>query len=139
MRTIHRLAVVTKAQEKQMARITTWIASVSVGGILILGLNASTGKVVARSSQVKVREMQVIPWSIQGMLGIGDVLYRAEYYTHPGSVMSECASYTHESLHKGQQVELRRSGSEIWIRGALVFSRSDPGWKRHRDGYRSLE
>lgn len=121
------------------SKIAFTVGVALVGGILILTIGAFRGKVVREASInvggpiVKVREMQADPVSLTGLFGIGETLYRAEYYPRNGARMTACISLEGESQYAGKKVQvdwLTASVCEVKVDGMLVFRWSGNEWRR---------
>lgn len=109
------------------------------GSILFLFIGAFRGKVLQEASLgvswpvVKLRKMQTDPASLIGLLGTGEVLYRAEYYPRKGARMTACASLEGESQYAGKKVNvnwLTMKLCEIKVDGVVVFRWSGREWQR---------
>lgn len=108
------------------------------GIIVFLTVTSFKGKVVEQASSpvspavVKVREMQTNPSSLTGLLGIGEVLYRTEYYPSVEARMTACSSLIEESQYAGKKVEvnwLTASVCEVKVDGMVVFRWSGREWQ----------
>jgi len=80
---------------------------------------------------VKVREMQTDPASLTGLLGMGEVIYRAEYYSRKTARMTACSSLEGESQYAGKKVEvnwLTAVVCEVKVDHIVIFRWSGNEW-----------
>jgi hypothetical protein len=123
---------------EKRAKISLILGAMAFGALSIFAVRAGVGKIVAEASSVedgptvKVRTLQTQPWSAPGLLGIGEVIYRVEYYSRPDARMSACVSLSGESLYEGKQVDIRWSGydsADVEIGDASVFRWEGRAWE----------
>ena len=125
---------------QQMTKANRLILSVGVmlsGVLLLLVFSAFTGQVVTQTQIcadgpcIIVRKLQTNPISLNGLLRMGEVIYRVEYYPRVGGRLFSCASLSGESQYGGKKVEanwLSDRTAEIKIDGGPVLHFSDRGW-----------
>jgi len=74
-------------------------------GLVATGLWRKNGTVVAEqkakdgSGLIKVRALQPRPFSINGLLGMDEAIYRCEYYRGAGEPLFSCQSFAGESFY----------------------------------------
>lgn len=103
-----------------------------------LVVRAATGEIVNVSSAylggptIKVRTLQRNPWTLLGFFGVGDVIYRGEYYPDPKSKMSESISFSADSLFAGNRIDVSWSDgnrAEVKMDGDAIFYWTGRAWE----------
>jgi hypothetical protein len=65
-------------------------ASLAVVSLCVVYVNRCTGKVLEQKRAISgeglitIRELQRAPFTVAGLLGLGDCIHRCEYVPHPG-------------------------------------------------------
>jgi hypothetical protein len=101
------------------------------------GVRTVRGKVVLVSGPdaggpvIKVRTLQVAPASMVGILGWGDVKYRAEFYPQRGAGKQAEIEFKEDSLFEGERVEVKwlpGDRAEVWMPGGPIFHWTGKEW-----------
>jgi hypothetical protein len=96
------------------------------------------GKTLERSAysgeygEIKVKEMQLRPISLNGLLGIGGKLYRCEFRKSPGGIL-ESAISLHEDSYEPRRIEVSWYSARkatVSFDGAIFYEVEDGIWKK---------
>ena len=86
-----------------MKRICIFLIFLALSILCVLGYKSFSGKVLHHSQAaigegvITIRELQLSPLTIPGLLGIGDCVYRCEYVPHRGWPFTSSISFIGES------------------------------------------
>ncbi|WP_341405704.1 hypothetical protein [Luteolibacter soli] len=130
---------------ERIAKIIRVLGLLSLAILLILIWRANMGHVVQQVSasengpMIKIRVLQVAPWSLEGLLDIGGTACRAEYYPGPGAPMLfSISEYGEDSLPPdyNMKIEWTSNGrAEVVRNGFVVFRWTGQGWEQVSKGY----
>jgi len=85
-------------------------------------------------AMIRVREMQLVPLSVEGVLGLDQKVYRCEYYPDPNWTMFTCETYRDEEyeVHKADIKWINDSAAKVTLDKGAAFECIDGNW--HRSG-----
>ncbi len=89
-----------------------------------------------RGPRVQIRELQFDNFSIEGILGWGEKLYRMEYYRREGEPLVACVSLMDDSNFPGKfEIEWVNYGKAIVReKGVIRYTLDKEVWKVGSDG-----
>ncbi len=82
--------------------------------------------------EIKVKEIELRPISLNGLLGIGEKLYRCEFRKSPGGILDSAISL-HEDSYKAQQIEVSWYSARkatVSFDNAIFYEMEDGIWKK---------
>jgi len=108
---------------------------VGLGGLLLYRIN---GKVLAERVSpsgyaiIRVRALQPMPASINGLLGLDETIYRCEYYAYQSWPLTSCQSYSGESFFPNNiRIEWKtESKATVSLDKFVSFECVDGQWRR---------
>lgn len=102
------------------------------------------GKTLERSTysdefgEIKIKEIELRPISLNGLLGIGEKLYRCEFRQSPGGILESAISLQEDS-YKAQQIEVSWHSARkatVSFDSAIFYEIEDGIWKKTSTPYR---
>jgi hypothetical protein len=129
---------VFQKSEKTEDSIVKAVFLVALLMLVIFCILRMRGKILERSvyadefAEIKVKEIQLRPFSLNGLLGIGGKLYRCEFRKSPGGIL-ESAISLHEDSYEAQQIEVSWYSARkatVSFDGAIFYEIEDGIWKK---------
>ena len=124
--------------ERIGARTAKAVCLVSLLMFVIFCVLRMRGKTLERSTysdefgEIKVKEIELHPISLNGLLGIGEKLYRCEFRKSPGGILDSAISL-HEDSYKVQQVDVSWYSARkatVSFDSAIFYEIEDGIWKK---------
>lgn len=124
--------------EKNGTRTVKAVCLVALLVLIFLCIYRMRGKTLEQSiysegfGEIKVKEIEMPPVSLKGLMGIGDKLYRCEFRRSPGGILESAISLQLES-YQAQKVEVSWHSARkatVSFDGAIFYEIEEGVWKK---------
>lgn len=125
-------------RRSEMKRVTLSLILLGVLGVCVACFKRCAGSILERRQSsngkglIAVRELQRSPFTVAGLLGLGDCIHRCEYVPHPGWPFVSAISFIGES-YSPSKIAIEWSdfdSAKISLDEQAVFYLVDGVWRK---------